>query len=621
MCPLPALPEGLPKEGDTVAGKYRVEGMLGAGGMGFVVSAVHVALRQRVAVKFLSPTAEQVLPDAGARFLREARFAMAIQSEHVTRVLDVGTLDGGLLYIVMERLSGVDLSQLLRSRGEPIPAADAAGMVLQACEAIAEAHSLGIVHRDLKLTNLFVTSYADGSPLVKVLDFGLSKLIAPDLGGALESSLTVTSVIVGSPHYMSPEQIRSLKHVDTRTDIWALGVILYQLVSGRRPFRGSSLPSICMSIAADAPRPIRSFRPEVPAELDQLILRCLEKDVNRRVQTVAELAEGLAPFAPQQAVVSLGRLLKLRPSYPGLPAPSSRPTPPPPSVLPEPPTVPSGIWASVLGGQEHGGFLPWLQSFDAFVRGAGAQLGLDEGHVAAVADARAGLESAALRVDDAEALAGEAERTVARVDAEVVEAERRCAGAQAALDAALEARPKVLADVLGVVGPIAEQLRRHDRIPAALLRQMGLLPAGAPRSSEPSGAESGRPPARAAPPPASAGPASSAPASSQAPPALEPPRRLFVLVQPNRTNVLEWLSGNEPGTSYVVEAAVGKLYRGAPVDPEPSAYKPIATVTDQTTYRHVVGAVPPGVRVKYRIRAGHGSLLSGYSAEVTVACK
>ncbi|AUX44255.1 uncharacterized protein SOCE26_057190 [Sorangium cellulosum] len=499
MCPLPALPEGLPKEGDIVAGKYRVEGMLGAGGMGFVVSAVHVALRQRVAVKFLSPTAEQVLPDAGARFLREARFAMAIQSEHVTRVLDVGTLDGGLLYIVMERLSGVDLSQLLRSRGEPIPAADAAGMILQACEAIAEAHSLGIVHRDLKLTNLFVTSYADGSPLVKVLDFGLSKLIAPDLGGALESSLTMTSVIVGSPHYMSPEQIRSLKHVDTRTDIWALGVILYQLVSGRRPFRGSSLPSICMSIAADAPRPIRSFRPEVPAELDQLILRCLEKDVNRRVQTIAELAEGLAPLAPQQAMVSLRRMLKLRPSYPALPAPSSsRPPPPPsaappssslpppPSVVPEPPTVPSGIWASVLGGQEHGGFLPWLQSFDTFVRGAGAQLGLDEGHVATVSDARAGLESAALRVDDAEAIVGEAERAVARVDAEVVEAERGCARAQEALDAALAARARVLGDVLGVVESIAEHLRRHDRIPAAILRQMRLPPAGAPRSSEPS---------------------------------------------------------------------------------------------------------------------------------------
>ncbi|WP_438013786.1 serine/threonine-protein kinase [Sorangium sp. So ce315] len=611
--PRPAIPEGLPKQGDVIAGKYRVEGVLGAGGMGIVVSALHVALGRRVAVKFLSPAAQQVFPDASARFVREARAAMAIKSEHVTRVLDVGELDGGSLYIVMELLTGLDLSQLLKSRGgAPLPVDEAVDMVLQAGEAIAEAHSLGIIHRDLKLTNLFCTTDADGSPFVKVLDFGLSKLVAPDAGGGLESSLTLTSVIVGSPHYMSPEQIRSLKHADARSDIWALGVILYQLASARRPFRGHSLPSICMSVATDTPKHIHSFLPGVPPALDDVIQRCLDKDVNARVQTVAELAEALAPFASPRASVSLRRILRGRPSTPAV---SSSPSASPPSsAVPEPPRLPLDAWSAALAGQWSADFLPWLQGFDAFARVHGGPLGLDEASLASLSTARAGLERAVRGVDHAAWSVAEAERRVARAEAAVAEAERRCGASQGALGAAVAARERVVGEVLGAVRPIVEHLLEHDDITGGILRQMGLRPPAPPRrASDPAIAASGLAPPDPAAPPASPWPS--------ARPAPAPPRRLLVLVQPGRTNVLEWASDGAPGTSYVIEAAVGKLYRGTPVDPESSAYRPIATVVDGTTYRHVVGSVPAGVRVKYRIRAGHGSSMSGYSAEVMVACK
>ncbi|XXY51189.1 serine/threonine-protein kinase [Sorangium sp. So ce269] len=472
--PLPALPQGLPREGDVIAGKYRVEGVLGAGGMGIVVSALHVALGQRVAVKFLSPAAQDAFPDASARFLREARSATAIRSEHVTRVLDVGALDTGSLYIVMERLTGLDLSQLLKARGTPLPVDEAVDMILQACEAIAEAHSLGIIHRDLKLTNLFRTAYADGSPFVKVLDFGLSKLVAPDAGGGLESSLTLTSVIVGSPHYMSPEQIRSLKHADARSDIWALGVILYQLVSARRPFRGHSLPAICMSIAADTPRRIHSFLPDVPPALDDVLQRCLDKDVNRRIQTVAELAEGLAPFASPQAMVSLRRILGGRSSHPGAPPPSS--VPPVSSASLEPPRLPAGAWSAVLAGQGSAEFLPWLQSFDAFARAHGGQIGLAASSLASVSSARESLERAVRGLEDVESLVAEAERAVARAEAAVTEAERRCGSSQEALGAVLAMKELVLAEVLDAVRPVAEQLLTHDEITGASLRQLGLRP-------------------------------------------------------------------------------------------------------------------------------------------------
>ena len=301
----------LPEQGDLIAGKYQVEHLLGEGGVGVVVAAWHVALRQRVAIKLLLPqTMER--PDAIARFLREAQAAAAVQSEHVARVLDVGTLENGIPYLVMEHLSGVDLANLLKERG-PLPIPEIVDFILQASEAIAEAHALGIIHRDLKPGNLFLTTRPDGSPLVKVLDFGLSK-------SPTDESLTVAGVVMGSPQYMPPEQITSLTNVDPRADIWALGAILYRLLTGRYPFPGSTMAAICVGVLTDVPRPMRAVRPEIPEALDATVLDCLEKDLGRRIQSVADLARRLAPFAPPSSSPSLERIMRLLPGT--APAPS-----------------------------------------------------------------------------------------------------------------------------------------------------------------------------------------------------------------------------------------------------------------------------------------------------------
>jgi serine/threonine protein kinase len=293
----------LPKEGDVLAGKYRIEKILGQGGMGVVVAAQHTTLRQKVAVKFLLPDAAK-REDAAERFLREARAAVSIQSEHVARVMDVGTLETGSPYMVMEFLTGNDLGVLLGERGT-FPVAEAVDYVLQACEAIAEAHSIGIIHRDLKPANLFLSQRADGSPLIKVLDFGLSKVTKPDV---LDASLTAANVVMGSPCYMSPEQIRSLKGLDARTDIWALGVILYQLLTGVRPFEAPSLGALFFTIGADPPKPLRQRRADIPPGLEAAVLKCLEKDPTQRTQTIAQLARSLAPFGNEDTRLSVERI-------------------------------------------------------------------------------------------------------------------------------------------------------------------------------------------------------------------------------------------------------------------------------------------------------------------------
>lgn len=291
--------------GQLLAGKYRVEQVLGVGGMGAVVAAHHLQLDTKVAIKFLLP---QTLGnrDAVARFAREARAAVKIKSEHVARVLDVGTLEDGAPYMVMEYLQGADLSALLRDRG-PLPVPEAIDFVLQASEAIAEAHSLGIVHRDLKPANLFCIRTADGRPSIKVLDFGISKMSA----GAETAShgvMTQTSAVMGSPFYMSPEQMVETRDVDARTDIWALGVILYELLAGKVPFSGETVPEVCARIAARSPPPLRDLRADVPAELEAVVSKCLEKDRQQRYRDIAELAAALFPFAPPRAWPSVERI-------------------------------------------------------------------------------------------------------------------------------------------------------------------------------------------------------------------------------------------------------------------------------------------------------------------------
>ncbi len=303
--------------GDVVAGRYEVERILGAGGMGVVVAARHKQLGELVAIKLLPPEAA-LEGEAVARLLREARATVSIKSEHVVRVLDVGTLDSGSPYILMEYLQGSDLNELVRTKGW-LPVPEAVDYVLQACEAVAEAHARGIVHRDLKPSNLFLTRGADDRPLVKVLDFGISKALVPEEinqgSTAVQISLTATKAVFGSPLFMSPEQVRSAKRVDERTDIWSLGIILHELLTGSHPFSGETMPGVLASIAADPPEPLRKRRPDAPAELEEVIARCLVKDVAGRIQSVVELARAIAPFAPDGGKASLERIVRV--SKPG----------------------------------------------------------------------------------------------------------------------------------------------------------------------------------------------------------------------------------------------------------------------------------------------------------------
>ncbi len=280
--------------GDVIAGKLTVERVLGKGGMGVVVAARHEHLDERVAVKLLLPEIARS-EEFAQRFLREARAAVRIKSEHVARVMDVGTLEGGVPYMVMEYLEGEDLESLVAREG-PLSVQDAVDCILQACDAIAEAHASGIVHRDLKPSNLFRTVRPDGSSHIKVLDFGISKQVStPD--AAEQRVLTKTGGVMGSPAFMSPEQIRSTRNVDARTDIWALGVILYHLLTANSPFPGESVGELFAAILEKHPIPLETHRPEVPAQLSQAIHRCIERDPNQRPATVAQLVESLVWFA------------------------------------------------------------------------------------------------------------------------------------------------------------------------------------------------------------------------------------------------------------------------------------------------------------------------------------
>lgn len=293
------------REGEILAGKYRVERVLGVGGMGVVVAARHLQLDEKVALKFLLPGALED-GEAVARFVREARAAVRIKNEHVARVTDVGTLDNGAPYIVMEYLEGGDLAAWIKKRGA-LPVEQAVEFVLQACIAVADAHALGIVHRDLKPANLFCVMRSDGQLSVKVLDFGISKLTTPT-GTGPAMAMTKTTAVMGSPLYMSPEQMQSAKTVDARTDIWALGVVLYELMAARPPFLANAVMELAIKIANEPPPPLRDFCPNLPAGLEDVVLKCLKKDPKQRYRHIGELAFALLPFAPKRARSSVERI-------------------------------------------------------------------------------------------------------------------------------------------------------------------------------------------------------------------------------------------------------------------------------------------------------------------------
>jgi len=291
-------------EGEILDGKYSVDRVIGVGGMGVVVAATHVQLQTQVALKFLLP---EVLsnPQVVERFVREARAAVRIQSEHVARVSDVGTLSNGAPYMVMEYLEGQDLADVLSKSG-PLPIAQTVGYVLQACEAVAEAHALGIVHRDLKPANLFLVQRSRREPSIKVLDFGISKSADSESLG-----LTKTSAIMGSPYYMSPEQMRSARDADTRSDIWALGIILFELLTGVPPFQGNTITEVVVLVTQGKLPSIRDLRPDVPAALGDVIARCLRRDPGQRYADIVELAKALVPFGPPRSDVALENISRI----------------------------------------------------------------------------------------------------------------------------------------------------------------------------------------------------------------------------------------------------------------------------------------------------------------------
>lgn len=291
--------------GDVVNGKYRVEKVIGEGGVGIVFAARNIELDERVALKFLKPEM-LAQTDIVARFLREAKAACSIKSEYVASVYDVGSLPDGAPFFVMEHLEGEDLGSVVQNRGS-LGYRETTEYMMQVCEALAVAHAKGVVHRDIKPENLFLTSRS-GMNLVKVLDFGISKaaLTGSIFGGAVPL-VAKTSNLMGSPLYMSPEQVRSADDVDERTDIWSLGMVLYELLTGTTAFETTNITELCAMILESPMTPITKHRTDLPGGYASIIEKCLEKDPAMRYQNVAELAVALMPFAPRRARICAER--------------------------------------------------------------------------------------------------------------------------------------------------------------------------------------------------------------------------------------------------------------------------------------------------------------------------
>lgn len=280
----------MPKIGDVIAGKYRLEKVAGEGGMGLVYAAEHLVLKQRVAVKVLLPdaaTSEAVVE----RFSREAQAVARIQSEHVARVMDAGSLASGAPFLVMEYLEGCDLEEFIELQGT-LPVVEVCDYMLQALEALAHAHAAGLVHRDLKPANLFLACRPDGGNVIKMLDFGISRSVK----ASPEQKRLTGHHVLGSPVYMSPEQLRNATEIDGRADLWSLGVVAYEMLSGAPPFDGDGVGEIFAAILEAEAVPLHERDAKVPEELSAIIAKCLRRNPDERWSDAAELARAVAPF-------------------------------------------------------------------------------------------------------------------------------------------------------------------------------------------------------------------------------------------------------------------------------------------------------------------------------------
>jgi serine/threonine protein kinase len=294
--PVPASCPVVP--GQTVAGRYRVGEVIGEGGMGVVLEAVHLGLEAPVALKIIR---SDLMHDQEfvQRFVNEARAAALLKGEHIARVYDVGHLDTGEPFLVMELLDGIGLEAFLATEG-PLDQPTAVGLVLEVCEGLAEAHALSLVHRDIKPANLFLSRRPDGRAIVKILDFGIAKRLADKK----RRSLTNPARSLGSPWYMSPEQMMDPSRVDARTDIWSLGVLLFELLTNDHPFDGDGVPEVCAKVLNARAPSLRDLRRDIDGKLDAIVRRCLEKDPDDRFQDVEELMESLLEFAPVETASS-----------------------------------------------------------------------------------------------------------------------------------------------------------------------------------------------------------------------------------------------------------------------------------------------------------------------------
>ena len=279
--------------GDLIADKYRLEHVVGRGGMGIVYAATHLQLAQQVAIKFVHTDATAD-PTAVASLLKEARTIARLKSEHVARILDAGALTPRDPYIVLELLSGSRLDEYVTTSG-PRDVGEAAELVIQACHGLADAHSNGVVHRDIKPSNLFLTRDASGHGCVKIIDFGISK--AHGRGEEPTHSAIAAASLLGSPMYMSPEQLNTPEDIDSRTDVWSLGIVLHYLVTGRHPFEADNLAGLMHSVSRDPPAPLVG----VPAAYAAVVHRCLQKDRDARYPTVHGVAADLLALAPARA--------------------------------------------------------------------------------------------------------------------------------------------------------------------------------------------------------------------------------------------------------------------------------------------------------------------------------
>jgi serine/threonine-protein kinase len=298
---------GVPGVGARI-GRHRIDGVLGRGGMGVVLAARHETLGDRVAIKVLVAHAWET-GEAEARFVREAQICAQLKSDHALRVFDVGRLEdeSGAPYLVMEYLDGKNLEELVLPKGQPTKpfgVMEAADNILEACEVLAEAHANGVVHRDLKPSNLFLTKRPDGSPLLKVLDFGIAKRTEPN------GNLTATSAVIGTPNFMSPEQLRATRDVDLRSDVWSLGATLYALLTAKAPFEGTSTAETTVNVLTAAPVPVCVRRRDLPPEMDRIVLTCLEKDPAHRFASMRALADALVAFASPRGRAAHTTLLR-----------------------------------------------------------------------------------------------------------------------------------------------------------------------------------------------------------------------------------------------------------------------------------------------------------------------